>query len=103
MGAVLGAARAIGANLQLLARLLTTLDLNALLQVSDNTLREIQKIVRRSMVEYVRGAAWRSEGVSPPDLARLPSGGRGFLFPWTDESALRWEVGVRGDSRTSAS
>jgi NTE family protein len=71
MGAALGAARALGVNLQLLARLLTTLDLNALLQVSDNTLREVQKIVGRSMVEYVRGSAWRGEGASPPDLARL--------------------------------
>jgi len=71
MGAVLGAARAIGANLQLLAKLLTTLDLNALLQVSDNTLREVRKIVGRSMIEYVRGSAWRAEGALPPDLARL--------------------------------
>ncbi len=71
MGAALGAARAIGANLQLLAKLLATLDLNALLQVSDNTLREVQKIVRRSMVEYVRGSAWRADDASPPDLARM--------------------------------
>ncbi len=71
MGAALGAARAIGANLHLLARLLTTLDLNALLQVTDNTLREVQKIVGRGMVEYVRGAAWRTEDAIPQDLVRL--------------------------------
>lgn len=71
MGAALGAARAVGANLELLARLLATLDLNAILQVNDNTLREVQKIIGRGLVEYVRGATWRAEGVTPPDVARL--------------------------------
>ncbi len=71
IGAALGAAYAVGANLPLLARLLATLDLNAMLQVTDNTLREVQKIIGRGLVEYVRGAAWRSGGVTPPDLARL--------------------------------
>lgn len=71
MGAALGAARAVGANLSLLARLLATLDLNSILQVSDNTLREVQRIVGRGMVEYVRGAGWRGEGATPPDLVRL--------------------------------
>jgi len=71
MGAALGAARAVGANLELLSRLLATVDLNAILQISDNALREAQKIVGRSMVEYVRGPAWRTEGIRPPDLARL--------------------------------
>lgn len=71
MGAALGAARAVGANLPLLARLLATLDLNEMLQVTDNTLREVQKIVGRGLVEYVRGAAWRSESSLPPDIARL--------------------------------
>jgi NTE family protein len=71
MGAALGAARAVGANLHLLAKVLASLNLNALLQVTDNTLREVQKIVRRSMAEYVRGSAWRVAGASPPDLARM--------------------------------
>jgi NTE family protein len=71
MGAALGAARAVGANLPLLARLLATLDLNSILQVSDNTLREVQRIVGRGMVEYVRGAAWRGDDAAPPDLVRL--------------------------------
>ncbi len=71
MGAALGAAKAIDANLPLLGRLLATLNLNSMLQVADNTLREVQKIVGRSVMEYVRGAAWRNEGSAPPDLARL--------------------------------
>jgi NTE family protein len=71
MGAAMGAARAVGANLELLGRLLATLDLNDMLQVTDNTLREVQKIVGRSMVEYMRGSAWRTEGTLPPDLSRL--------------------------------
>jgi NTE family protein len=71
MGAVFGAARALGANLPLLAQLLATLDLNTMLQITDNTVREVQKIVGRGLVEYVRGAAWRGEGANPPDLARL--------------------------------
>jgi NTE family protein len=71
MGAALGAAYAVGANLGLLARLLAALDLNALLEVTDNALREAQKIVGRSMVEYVRGSAWRSDETLAPDLARL--------------------------------
>ncbi len=71
IGAALGAAHAVGANLPLLGRLLATLHLNAMLQVTDNTLREVQKMVGRSMVEYVRGSSWRTEGTLPPDLARL--------------------------------
>lgn len=71
MGAALGAAYAVGANLDLLSRLLATLDLNAMLQVTDSALREAQKIVGRSMVEYVRGSAWRSDSTLPPELARL--------------------------------
>ncbi len=71
MGAAMGAAKAVGANLQLIAKVLKTLDLNELLQVTDSTLRELQKILGRSMVEYVRGSAWREEDSRPHDLIRL--------------------------------
>jgi NTE family protein len=71
IGAAMGAAHAVGTNLDLLARLLATLDLNAMLQITDNALREAQRIVGRSMVEYVRGPAWRADAALLPDLARL--------------------------------
>lgn len=71
MGAAMGAAKAIGADLQASAKILESLNLNAILQVSDSAVREVQKMVRRSMVEYVRGSAWREEDYRPHDLARL--------------------------------
>ncbi len=71
MGAALGATKALGADLQRMRRLLCALDWNTLLQVTDNTLREVQKIIGRSVVEYVRGSAWKEEEASPPELARL--------------------------------
>lgn len=71
MGAAMGAAKAIGADLTMVRRLLEAIDLNDLLQVTDNALRGLQRLVGRSMVEYVRGSAWRAEDTVPPDLARL--------------------------------
>lgn len=71
MGAVMGAAKAIGADLQLIAKVLESIDLNSMLQVTDSTVRELQKILGRSMVEYVRGSTWREENARPHDLARL--------------------------------
>jgi NTE family protein len=71
MGAAMGAAKAIGTNLQMMAKVLPMLDLNELLQVSDSTGRELQKLISRSMVEYVRGSTWREEDSRPHDLARL--------------------------------
>lgn len=71
MGAVIGAARAIGADLEKLRTLLDLIDLNQLLQVTDSTLRELQRILGRSMMEYVRGSVWQEEGATPHDLARL--------------------------------
>jgi NTE family protein len=71
MGAALGAARAIGTDLNKLEILFRCLDLNELLQVSDSTLRELQRIIGRSMIEYVRGSTWREEAAMPHDLARL--------------------------------
>lgn len=71
MGAAMGAAKAIGADLHLTAKVLESLNLNEILQVSDSTVREVQKIVGRSMAEYVRGSAWREEDSQPHDLARL--------------------------------
>lgn len=71
MGAVMGAAKSVGADLQLIAKVLESLDLNDMLQVTDSTVRELQKIIGRSMVEYVRGSAWREQDARPHDLARL--------------------------------
>jgi NTE family protein len=71
MGAVMGAAKSVGADLPLIAKVLESVDLNDMLQVSDSTVREVQKIVGRSMVEYVRGSAWREEDATPHDLIRL--------------------------------
>jgi NTE family protein len=71
MGAAMGAARAVGAKLSLVAEVLARLNVNDLLRVSDSTGRELQKMVRRSMVEYVRGSTWQDEQAPPHDLARL--------------------------------
>jgi NTE family protein len=71
MGAAMGAAMAIGADLRKLRTLLGMLDLSEILQVTDSTVRELQKIIGRSVVEYVRGSAWREEDARPQDLARL--------------------------------
>ena len=71
MGAVMGAAKAIGADLELIAKVLESIDLNSMLQVTDSTVRELQKILGRSMVEFVRGSTWREEDARPHDLARL--------------------------------
>jgi NTE family protein len=71
MGAALGAAQALGMDLYKLERLLSAINLNDLLQVTDNTIREVQKIVGRSVAEYVRGPTWRSDASSAPELARL--------------------------------
>ena len=71
MGAVMGAAKAIGADLTMLRRVLEMIDLNELLQVTDSTLRELQKLIGRSVMEYVRGSQWREEDAVPHDLARL--------------------------------
>lgn len=71
MGAVMGAAKSVGADLRLIAKVLESLDLNDLMQVSDSTARELQKIIGRSMVEYVRGSAWKEEDSRPHDLVRL--------------------------------
>jgi NTE family protein len=72
MGAAMGATRAIGADLRMVRRVLESIDLNELLQVTDSTLRELQKIIGRSVMEYVRGGSpWREEGAAPHDLARL--------------------------------
>ena len=71
MGAAMGATKAIGADLRIVRRVLETIDLNELLQITDSTLRELQKIIGRSVMEYVRGSPWREEGAAPHDLARL--------------------------------
>ena len=71
MGAVMGAAKAIGADLKKIRAILRCLNLNEILQVSDSTLRELQKIIGRSLVEYVRGSPWRAEDARPHDIARL--------------------------------
>lgn len=71
MGAAMGAAKAIGADLLLIAKVLASLDLNDMLQVSDSMIREVQKIIGRSMMQFVRGSAWQEEDFEPQDLARL--------------------------------
>lgn len=71
MGAAMGATRAVGADLNKIGTLLGYLDLNEILQVTDSTVRELQKMIGRSMVEYVRGSPWRDEDASPHDLVRL--------------------------------
>jgi NTE family protein len=71
MGAAMGAAKAIDADLKKIRIILGCLDLNEILQVTDSTLRELQKIISRSVVEYVRGSAWREDDGRPHDLARL--------------------------------
>ncbi len=71
MGAAMGAAHAIGSDLNIVRGVLETIDLNELLGVTDSTLRELQRIISRSVMDYVRGSPWREEGASPHDLARL--------------------------------
>ncbi len=71
MGAAMGATMAVGADLKMVRGVLESIDLNDLLQVTDSTLREVQKIIGRSVMEYVRGSPWREQGASPHDLARL--------------------------------
>lgn len=71
MGAAVGAAKALGMDLQKLARLLGCLDLNSLLQVSGSTMREVQRTIGRGMVEYMRGTDWRDAPTAPEKLARM--------------------------------
>ena len=71
MGATMGAIKALGMDLRKVERILNCLDLNSLLQVSDSTLREVQRTIGRGMVEYVRGARWRQDGTAPENLDRM--------------------------------
>jgi NTE family protein len=71
MGAGVGVAKAIGMDLGKLQRLLSCLNLNSLLQISDSTLREVQRAIGRGMVEYVRGPSWREGEPTPESLARM--------------------------------
>ncbi len=71
IGAAMGATKAIGADLPMIRKVLESIDLNELLQVTDSALRELQRIIGRSVMEYVRGSPWREEGAVPHDLARL--------------------------------
>jgi NTE family protein len=84
LGAAMGAARALGMDLSFLARVLDSLDLNELLQVSSGTMREIQRAIGRGVIEYVRGPKWRDPDRESPsttrmrDLFSLLTGGRSF-------------------------
>ncbi len=71
MGAGMGAVKALGMDLRKLERILNCLDLNSLLQVSDSTLREVQRAIGRGMIEYVRGVSWRQEGTTLENLDRM--------------------------------
>lgn len=70
MGAAMGAAKALGMDLVKLAQLLSCLDLNELLQISESTMREAHRAIARGMVELVRGTSWRHE-TTPENLARM--------------------------------
>jgi len=71
IGATIGAAKAIGTDLDKLNQLLSYLDLNELLQISESTMREVRRAIGRGMVEYVRGPSWREEKTAPEKLARM--------------------------------
>ena len=71
MGAVVGATKAIGLDPDKLRRILACLDINDLLQVSESTIREVQKAISRGFIEYVRGSNWHESETFPQDLARV--------------------------------
>lgn len=71
MGAVMGAARSLGMDLARLRTLLTCLDLNELLQVSESAMRELQKAIGRGFIEYVRGSDLRTNEGFPQNLSRM--------------------------------
>jgi len=54
-----------------LSSLLSCLDINELLQVSESTIREVQKAIGRGLIEYVRGSDWHASDGCPQDLARI--------------------------------
>jgi NTE family protein len=84
LGAAVGAAKALDVDLSFFRRVLTALDLNSLLQVSNSTMREVQRAIGRGMIEYVRGPAWRTPDRPSPSTQRmrelfaLLTGGRSF-------------------------
>jgi NTE family protein len=96
MGAAVGCAKALGISLHKLTQILGSLDLNVVLQISESTLREMQRAIGRGMVEYVRGPNWK-EAASGSDslqrlihLFRLLTGNRGFsdiLLPFAAVAA----------------
>ena len=71
MGAVVGAAKALGRDLQRLYLLVSHLNLNEMLGVSESTTREIQRAIGRGVVEYVRGEDLKEETTPPERLARM--------------------------------
>ncbi len=71
MGAAVGAVKALRMDLEKLYLILSNLNLNELLGVSESTTREIQRAIGRGVVEYVRGVDLE-EITSPPErLARM--------------------------------
>ncbi len=71
MGAVIGGAKALGMDLEKLSRVLNCLDLNVILQISESTLREMQRAIGRGMVEYVRGPSWKERTSGSDSLRRM--------------------------------
>ena len=71
MGAVIGAARALEMDLDRLRRLVSCININELLQVSESTIREVQKAIGRGLIEYMRGSDWHTNDGCPQDLARI--------------------------------
>lgn len=83
IGAAVGACCALGMSLDKTANLLCLLDLNDLLQVSDSTIREVQRALGRGMVEFVRGCDWTDFSATGSlgrmhELFRLLSANRAF-------------------------
>ncbi len=71
MGAAVGAVKALGMDLHKLYLLLSNLDLNEMLGVSESTTREIQRAIGRGVVEYVRGVDLEETTSLPERLARM--------------------------------
>ncbi len=71
MGAAVGAVKALGMDLNKLYLLLSNLNLNEMLGVSESTTREIQRAIGRGVVEYVWGMDMEETTSLPERLARM--------------------------------
>ncbi|HDJ30318.1 MAG TPA: hypothetical protein ENF29_04630 [Candidatus Acetothermia bacterium] len=71
MGAAVGAAKALGMDLGKLHSVLSLLNLNSLLGVSESTSHEIRRAIGRGVVEYMRGVDLEEETSLSERLSRL--------------------------------